>query len=110
MKNRFLLLFFFVVAANCSFAQYTCGNLQESSNRNDYNCSRVFTCNNQDENLMISSYIPNESTPVINIPVIIHIYREDDGTGSYWQDSPNFRDSLRQVFIYLNNIYSQCSV
>ena len=56
--------------------------------------------------MFISSYIPDQYTPVVTIPVSIHVWRKDDGTGNWWQDTPAFRDSLQVAFDYLNFIYA----
>ena len=52
------------------------------------------------------SFVSDENTPIITLPVNIHIWREDDGTGNWWQDTPAFRDSLQVTFDYLNFIYA----
>ena len=88
--------------------QYNCLFEKERSVYDiDTGCSRVFPSDIYDTNLLALSYIPNESTPIITIPVNINIWREDDGTGSWWQDTPAFRDSLQKTFYYLNLIFSQ---
>lgn len=72
----------------------------------DTGCSWVLPSDIYDTALLALSYIPNEYSPIITIPVNIHIWREDDGTGNWWQNTPAFRDSLQLAFDYLNHIYS----
>ncbi|MBQ4440874.1 MAG: hypothetical protein II899_02050 [Bacteroidales bacterium] len=107
MKKIFLLLFLAFVVSLCQ-AQYVCTQYEMNNEcqRDLYSCDRVFPSDNQDTNLMMRSFIPTDTTPIITIPVDIHIWREDDGTGNYWLDTPAFRDSLRKVFGFLNYIYS----
>ena len=69
-------------------------------------CIRVKPTDHYDTALFISSYIPDQYTPVVTIPVSIHVWRKDDGTGNWWQDTPAFRDSLQVAFDYLNFIYA----
>lgn len=55
----------------------------------------------------MSRFIPrNDTFPVISIKFNIHIWREDDGTGNRWLDTPACRDTLRLLFEYANNIAS----
>ena len=89
-------------------AQYFCDGISDHNNREiNSNCSRVSPISMYDTSLLLSSYIPNESTPIVTIPVNINIWREDDGTGNWWQNTPAFRDSLQLAFNYLNIIFSQ---
>ncbi|MBP5497445.1 MAG: hypothetical protein J6X98_09795 [Bacteroidales bacterium] len=104
MKKILLPLLLIALLSN-SYAQYECHETIETYDFRD-GCSRVFPTNIYDIGLLVSSYIPNNSTPIVTIPVNINIWRKDDGTGNYWQDTPAFRDSLRLVFDYLNTIYS----
>ena len=65
-------------------------------------CDRVIANDIYDINLLASSYIPDSITPIVTIKVNVNVWRENDGTGSYWLDTPAFRDSLRMLFNYLN--------
>ena len=109
-KTLFFLSFVIFITFFCQ-AQYNCFQVDSDFyfSRDYDNCGRVLPFDNLDSNLMMSSFIPNDTTPIVTIPVDIHIWREDDGTGNYWLDTPAFRDSLRKVFEYLNIIYS-CNV
>ncbi len=89
-----------------SFAQYVCFDSTKAYNTRG-GCTRVVPTDIYDTGLLSLSFIPNDSTPLITIPVNINVWRKDDGTGNYWQDTPAFRDSLRLAFEYLNIIYSQ---
>ncbi len=62
---------------------------------------------NSDINLLMSTFVPDSSTAIITIPVNINIWRTDEGTGNYWENTPALKDSLRKVFGFLNWLYSQ---
>lgn len=104
MKKSFLILAL-LIGCFVTKAQYFCNDSVEIENRY-YDCIRVKPTNNTDTALFISSYIPHENTPIVTIPVNINVWRKDDGTGNWWQDTPAFRDSLQAVFGYLNYIFS----
>ena len=105
MKKIVLFSLLFVVVLNSTYAQYVCYSSGENYDfRNG--CSRVYPNDIYDTGLLALSYIPNDSTPIITIPVNINIWRKDDGTGNWWQDTPAFRDSFRLAFDYLNFFYS----
>ena len=96
-----ILIFCFMLLTVCGFAQeQICNN----NNNDDYVtrdlCTRVFPVDSLDVNLLASSFIPNNATPIITIPININIWSEDDGTGSYWQNNDAFRDSLQKVIDY----------
>ena len=95
----------FLLALDNTYAQYYCLSGTDSTCPRDM-CSRVKPVDIYDTGLLALSYIPNDSTPIKTIPVIINVWRKDDGTGNYWLDTPAFRDSLRLSFYYLNWIYS----
>ena len=104
MKKVLLPLLLIAFLCN-SYAQYVCLGTEETNDFRD-ECTRVFPIDIYDTEMLALSYIPNESTPIITIPVNINIWRKDDGTGNWWQDTPAFRDSLRLAFDYLNFFYS----
>ena len=104
MKKGILLLLIFAIMSN-ALAQFFCGNNDtlEISNRSD--CSRYKPQNAEDTMLYMQRFVPDESTPVKTIPLNINVWRNDDGTGNWWQDSQAFRDSMQVVIGYLNYIY-----
>jgi len=90
-------------------SQFVC--LSNDSNRNCQrkslgDCNRIYPDNENDVNLLISNYIPNDNTPIKTIKINFNIWREDDGTGNYWLDTPAYRDTLQMIVDYLNYIYS----
>ncbi len=104
--KKILLCFAMIIGCLITNAQFFCYDTIEYEDRtNDY-CIRAKPNNNTDTALFISRYIPNEATPIVTIPVNVHVWRKDDGTGNWWQDTPAFRDSLQLAFDYLNLIYS----
>ena len=107
MKKIIATLVFVLLLSLC-YAQYICtqDEMFNYSPRDYHACNRVCPSDNQDSSLMIRSFVPNDSTPIVTIYVNMHIWREDNGTGNYWLDTPAFRDSLRAAFDFLNMIYS----
>ena len=105
MKKLFLC-FVLVTGYLITEAQFFCYDTIEHEDRTGDYCTRSKPKNNTDTALFISRYIPNELTPIVTIPVNVHVWRKDDGTGNWWQDTPAFRDSLQLAFDYLNHIYS----
>jgi hypothetical protein len=106
MKKAWALLLIIAIYGNL-YAQYVCNSSTHNVENTRAICSRVTPTNSYDMNLLIQSYIPNNVSPVITIPVNINVWRKDDGTGNWWQDTPAFRDSLQLAFDYLNIMYSQ---
>ena len=106
MRVKCLILCFSFFSLYCFAQDQICNN-----NTNDYDvvrslCDRVFPLDRTDTFLLASSFIPNNETPIITIPININIWSENDGTGSYWQNNDAFRDSLQRVIDYLNTIYT----
>lgn len=103
--KKILLPLLLMTFLNNSYAQYIC----TGSDKNiDFRggCDRVKPTDIHDTGLLILSYVPNDNTPEITIPVNINVWRKDDGTGNWWQDTPAFRDSLQLAFDYLNFIFA----
>lgn len=71
MKKILLPLLLIALLSN-SYAQYECHETIETYDFRD-GCSRVFPTNIYDIGLLVSSYIPNNSTPIVTIPVNINI-------------------------------------
>lgn len=89
-------------------AQYDCGYSEPTPIRSGVNnCTRTLPTSNLDTNLLMSTFVPDSSTAIITIPVNINIWRTDEGTGNYWENTPALKDSLRKVFGFLNWLYSQ---
>lgn len=110
MKKLFLC-FVLVTGYLITEAQFFCYDTIEHEDRTGDYCTRSKPKNNTDTALFISRYIPNELTPIVTIPVNVHVWRKDDGTGNWWQDTPAFRDSLQLAFDYLNHIlFTQCYI
>ena len=86
-------------------AQFTCRNNDCSEISNRSGCSRHKPQNAADTMLYMHRFIPEESTPIKTIPLNINVWRNDDGTGSWWQNSQAFRDSMGIVIGYLNYIF-----
>lgn len=103
--KRILLCYALVIGCLVVEAQYLYFDTIESDERS-YSCTRAKPVNQNDVGLLIVNFIPNESTPIVTIPVNIHVWRKNDGTGNWWLDTPAFRDSLQLTFDYLNQIYS----
>ncbi|MDR1346080.1 MAG: T9SS type A sorting domain-containing protein [Bacteroidales bacterium] len=107
MKKFILLILGLCLIHSITRAQYDCAApLLNNSTVAAYSCGRTYATDHDDVNLLASSYIPGASTPVCTVKVNIHIWRNDDGTGNYWQDTPAYRDTMRLVFSYLNQIYA----
>ena len=70
------------------------------------NCTRIIADDVNDLNLLMSRYIPDDNTPIKTIKINFNIWRLDSGTGNYWLDTPEYRDTLQMVVNYLNYIYS----
>ena len=102
--KKLLLPLLLMAFLNNSFAQYTCIGTEENTDFRG-NCTRVTPTDIYDTGLLALSYIPDNSTPIVTIPVNINVWRKDDGTGNWWLDTPAFRDSLRLAFDYLNFVY-----
>lgn len=77
MKKILLPLLLIALLSN-SYAQYECHETIETYDFRD-GCSRVFPTNIYDIGLLVSSYIPNNSTPIVTIPVNINIWRKMTG-------------------------------
>ena len=105
MKKMVILMLVFLFTCMVIQAQYTCYEPESEIPMRTDLCHRVFPINWEDESLLISSYIPTTNTPIITIPVNINVWREDNGTGNWWLDTPAYRDSLQKAFDYLNQIY-----
>ncbi|MDD3691746.1 MAG: T9SS type A sorting domain-containing protein [Bacteroidales bacterium] len=107
MKKNLLLLILYIIPF-CGVAQFICltndsiSLTQESS----VNCNRIHPIDANDSNLLISNYIPNDCTPIKTIRINFNIWRLDDGTGNYWLDLPEYRDTLQMIIDNLNYIYS----
>ena len=107
MKKNLLLLILYIIPF-CGVAQFICltndsiSLTQESS----VNCNRIHPIDANDSNLLISNYIPNDYTPIKTIRINFNIWRLDDGTGNYWLDLPEYRDTLQMIIDNLNYIYS----
>jgi hypothetical protein len=69
------------------------------------NCNRTKPINNQDFELFQENYIPNDTTPILTIKMAFHVWRDDNGNGNYWLDTPQYRDTLQQVVNLVNWIY-----
>ena len=106
--KKTITTFVIVLLLSLCHAQYICtqDEMFNYSPRDYHACNRFYPSDNQDTSLMIRSFVPNDSTPIVTIYVNMHIWREDDGTGSYWLDNQAYRDSLRKAFDFLNMIYS----
>ena len=100
MKKGILLLLTFAIMSN-ALAQFTCGNDDYSEISNRSGCTRHKPKNAEDTMLYMQRFIPDESTPVKTIPLNINVWRNDDGTGSWWQNNQAFRDSMYLVIEYL---------
>ncbi|MBP1672800.1 MAG: hypothetical protein H6Q25_615 [Bacteroidetes bacterium] len=59
------------------------------------NCNRTKPINNQDIELLQENYIPNDTTPILTIKLAFHVWRDDNGNGNYWLDTPQYRDTLQ---------------
>ncbi len=105
MKKTVILTLVFLFTCMVIQAQYICYEPESEIPMRTDPCHRVFPINWEDESLLISSYIPTTNTPIITIPVNINVWREDNGTGNWWLDTPAYRDSLQKAFDYLNQIY-----
>lgn len=89
-------------------AQYECitnDSIPLNQNSSE-DCNRIEPADINDINLLMSSYIPNDNTPIKTIKINFNVWRLDDGTGNYWLDTPEYRDTLQMVINYLNYIYS----
>ena len=104
MKKGILLLLAFTITSNV-FAQFFCGNNDTLEISNRSGCSRYLPQNAEDTMLYMHRFIPDENTPVKTIPLNINVWRNDDGTGSWWQNSQSFRDSMYLVIGYLNWVF-----
>ena len=104
MKRLFFFISLVVFCFTAKTQSFICGSVETVSRVTG--CIRVKPTDHYDTALFISSYIPDQYTPVVTIPVSIHVWRKDDGTGNWWQDTPAFRDSLQVAFDYLNFIYA----
>ena len=58
-------------------------------------------------NLLLNKFIPDSNTPIKTIHLSFHVWRNDNGTGNFWQNSQAYRDTLRMVVGFLNLIYSE---
>ena len=105
MKKGVLLLLTFAIMSN-ALAQFFCGNNDTLEITNRSGCSRHIPQNAEDTMLYMQRFIPDESTSIKTIPLNINVWRNDDGTGSWWQDNQAFRDSMQIVIGYLNYIYA----
>lgn len=85
----FALLLVFIMSSNSIYAQNPC----------------VYDVTNS--NLLLNKYVPDSNTPIKTIHLSFHVWRNDNGTGSFWQNSQAYRDTLRMVVGYLNWIYSE---
>ena len=96
----------FLMACTLLNAQYECHEPDVIIQRSTNPCERAIPLNWEDSGLLAKNFIPSDSTPIITIPVNINVWREDDGTGNCWLDTPEWRDSLQMAFFWLNYIYS----
>ena len=107
MKKICLILLLITLTINIK-CQDCCGTIAADNGVYSRNhCERIIPDNWDDSLLLLSNFIPrDDSFPVISIKVNIHIFREDDGTGNRWLDTEEYRDSLRMMFDYANQISS----
>jgi hypothetical protein len=96
----------FLMACILLNAQFVCHEPDDIIQRSTDPCERAIPDDWIDSGLLAKNFIPNNSTPIIIIPVNINVWREDDGTGNCWLDTPEWRDSLQKAFFWLNYIYS----
>jgi hypothetical protein len=52
--------------------------------------------------LFISRFVPNDTTPSLTIRVNINVWRNDDGSGNFWQEDPAYWTKWQDFFTYLN--------
>ena len=104
MKKLFVSLFVGALLSNV-YAQFICGTTDSLDEPSRSDCSRYLPLNAEDTMLHMHRFIPDGVTPEKRIPVNINVWRNDDGTGNWWQDSQAFRDSMQVVIGYLNYIY-----
>ena len=105
MKKIFTFLIVIVLFHNVK-GQFVCGFDEIPSELSRYNCIRNKPADDNDTLLFMQRFIPNDTTPIITIKANINIWRNDDGTGSWWQENQAYRDSMHAVFDYLNYIYA----
>ena len=105
MKKRLLFLGFLFYCIIVQ-AQYSCYEPDSITPMRTDPCERTLPEDWDDVALLASSFIPDENTPIIIIPVNVNVWREDDGTGNWWLDTQDRRDSLQKAYDYLNDIYS----
>lgn len=96
----------FLMACILLNAQYVCHEPDVIIQRSTDPCERAIPYDWIDSGLLAKNFIPNDSTPIITIPVNINVWRNDDGTGNCWLDTPEWKDSLQKAFFWLNYIYS----
>ena len=110
MKKIFLILLLITLTVNIK-GQDCCGTTADDNIYSRTHCERMEPSNWEDSLLLLSNFIPRDDTfPVISIKVNVHIFRKDDGTGNRWLDTEEYRDSLRMMFDYANQISStNCS-
>ena len=106
MKKIFLILLLITLTVNIK-GQDCCGTTADDNIYSRTHCERIIPDNWEDSLLLLSNFIPrDDSFPVISIKVNVHVFREDDGTGNRWLDTEEYRDSLRMMFDYANQISS----
>ncbi|MBO7287462.1 MAG: T9SS type A sorting domain-containing protein [Bacteroidales bacterium] len=106
MKKIFLILLLITLTVNIK-GQDCCGTTADDNIYSRTHCERMEPSNWEDSLLLLSNFIPRDDTfPVISIKVNVHIFRKDDGTGNRWLDTEEYRDSLRMMFDYANQISS----
>lgn len=91
-----------------SFSQIECGTIPTSSFVS--NPSRGSSCGSSGSDY-IEQYrtpkywIPNSSTPIKTILVNIIVCQDDSG-GNGWQDTPQWRADIADLYLNVNNVYS----
>lgn len=73
--KKTITTFVIVLLLSLCHAQYICtqDEMFNYSPRDYHACNRFYPSDNQDISLMIRSFVPNDSTPIVTIYVNMHI-------------------------------------
>lgn len=66
----------------------------------------MIVADSSDFEFLQDNFIPNETTPFLTIKISFHIWRDTNGNGNFWLDTPEYRDTLQQVVKSLNWIFN----